>query len=418
MSRPLRLLVAPLVSGLTYRRFVHLLLGAVLLLPYLGLGALFVASVNEGGLDPFGVMLLLVAATAAAVGVALVPGVRALEITAARALLGAPVPDPEPARSDAWPARRRAAGWLLLNLVAGGLTALVTLAVVPASIGFLIAPWRELTPFPTGVRAAWLPVVGLLLPLLLLHAVSAAGAVLGRLAVRVLGPSPAERMAVELTRAREAERALAERNRLARELHDSVGHALTVTTLQAGAATRVLGTDPTFVAGALDAIAEAGRSALEDLDHVLGLLRDGPDGAAEPDRAPVPDLGDLEALLAGARSAGVTLDVEVRGPTDAVPRVVSREAYRIVQEGFTNALRHAGPVPVAVRVTVGPDVLELELTNPLGAHGSSRTGGGRGLSGMRERVHVLRGDLVAGSGGRVWQVLARLPLRGSEMMTS
>jgi signal transduction histidine kinase len=302
VSRPLRLLVAPLASGLTYRRFVHLLLGAVLLLPYLGLGALFVASVNEGGLDPFGLMLLLVPAIAAAVGVALVPGVLALEITAARALLGAPVPDPEPATSDAWPARRRAAAWLLLNLVAGGLTALVTLAAVPASIGFLIAPWRELTPFPTGVRAAWLPAVGLLLPLLLLHAVSAAGAVLGRLAVCVLGPSLAERMAVELARAREAEQALAERNRLARELHDSVGHALTVTTLQAGAAARVLGTDPAFVAGALDAIAEAGRSALEDLDHVLGLLRDGPDGAAEPDRAPAPDLGDLAALLAGARS--------------------------------------------------------------------------------------------------------------------
>jgi signal transduction histidine kinase len=110
--------------------------------------------------------------------------------------------------------------------------------------------------------------------------------------------------------------------------------------------------------------------------------------------------------------------VEVRGPTDAVPRLVSREAYRIVQEGLTNALRHAGPVPVAVRVTVGPDVLELELTNPLGAHGSSRTGGGRGLDGMRERVHVLRGDLVAGSGGSVWRVVARLPLRGSEMMAS
>jgi signal transduction histidine kinase len=96
--------------------------------------------------------------------------------------------------------------------------------------------------------------------------------------------------------------------------------------------------------------------------------------------------------------------------------LVSREASRIVQEGLTNAIRHAGPVSVAVLVTVGPEVLELELTNPLGAHGSSRTG--RGLAGMWERVHVLRGDLVAGSGGSVWRVVARLPLRGSEMMTS
>jgi len=102
---------------------------------------------------------------------------------------------------------------------------------------------------------------------------------------------------------------------------------------------------------------------------------------------------------------------------DAVPRAVSREAYRILQEGLTNALRHAGPVPVTVRVAVGPGVLELELTNPLGAGARARPGGGRGLDGMRERVHVLRGDLVAGAGEREWRVSARLPLRGSEMMS-
>lgn len=414
MSRTLRLLLAPVTSGLTYRRFVHLLLGAVLLLPYLGLVALFVAAVNAGDLRPLDLLLLLVPATAMAVGVALVPGVRALEITAARALLGAVVPDPDPGTLDAWPGRRRAAGWLLVNLAAGGLTALVALAVLPASVGFLVAPWRELAPFPTGVAAAWLPVLGLALPIVLLHAVSAGGAALARLAPRVLGPSPAERMAVELARVREAERALAERNRLARELHDSVGHALTVTTLQAGAAARVLDSDPAFVARALDAIAEAGRGALEDLDHVLGLLRDGASGA---DRAPQPDLADFDTLLAGARSTGVSVDVEVRGSMDAVPRAVSREAYRIVQEGLTNALRHAGPVPVTVRVAVGPGVLELELTNPLRAGVDARPGGGRGLAGMRERVHVLRGDLVAGAGEREWRVAARLPLRGSEMMS-
>ena len=128
MSRTLRLLLAPVTSGLTYRRFVHLLLGAVLLLPYLGLVALFVAAVNAGDLRPLDLLLLLVPATAMAVGVALVPGVRALEITAARALLGAVVPDPDPATLDAWPGRRRAAGWLLVNLAAGGLTALASTA--------------------------------------------------------------------------------------------------------------------------------------------------------------------------------------------------------------------------------------------------------------------------------------------------
>ena len=99
MSRTLRLLLAPVTSGLTYRRFVHRLLGAVLL-PYLGLVALFVAATNAGDLRPLDLLLLLVPATAMAVGVALVPGVRALEITAARALLGAVVPDPDPGTLD------------------------------------------------------------------------------------------------------------------------------------------------------------------------------------------------------------------------------------------------------------------------------------------------------------------------------
>jgi signal transduction histidine kinase len=404
VPRPIRRFLAPLADGLTYRRYVHLLLGAVILLPYVALVALIVSTVTNGGLDPLGLVLIVVPAAAIAVGVTLVPGVRALAITAARTLLGADVPEPDPATADSWPGRRRAALWLLLNAAAGGLAALVTLAVVPTTIGFLFAPWLVLEPFPTGGRAWWLPPVAALLPVLLLHAASAGGGALARLAPRVLGPTRTERMAAELAAAHAAERALAERNRLARELHDSVGHALTVTTLQAGAAARVLDSDPAFVARALDAIAEAGRAALADLDHVLGLLREENSG----NRSPQPDLGDLDALVDGTRSAGVPVELRRDGVTAAVPRAVSREAYRIVQEGLTNALRHAGPVPVDIRVAVGADAVELEVTNPLGA-GHARTGGGRGIAGMRERVGVLRGELSAGPDGDRWRVAARLP---------
>ena len=211
MPDPLRKLLAPLRTGLTYRRYVHLLLGAVLLLPYLALVALFVtslfaASMGQGRLDPVAFVALVVPATAAAVGVVLVPGVRALEITAARALLDADIPEPDPATADSWPARRRALAWLLLNLAVGGLTALVTLFVLPTAVGFLFAPWLVLRPFPTGVYAAWMPVVGLLLPVVLLHAASAGGAALARLAPRVLGPTQTERLATELARAQSAER--------------------------------------------------------------------------------------------------------------------------------------------------------------------------------------------------------------------
>ncbi len=402
----LRWVVAPLVAGLTYRRAVHLLLGAVLLLPYLGLGALFVAAAGEPATDPVSLVLLLGVALAAAVGVALVPGVRSLEITAARALLGAEVPDPDPATVDAWPARRRAGLWLVVNLLAGGATALVILFVVPTTVGLLFAPWRDTAPLPSGWASAWAPPVGVLLPVVLLHAVSAVGAALARLAPRLLGPSEAERLAVELDRVRAAERAAAERNRLARELHDSVGHALTVTTLQAGAAARLLDSDPAFVARALDAIADAGRTALDELDHVLGLLRDGAPG----DRRPPPDLADLDGLLDGTRSAGVPVTATLTGTIATVPAVVSREAYRIVQEGLTNALRHAGPVPVEVRVEVGADRLDLTLTNPLSGAIGPTGRGGRGLAGMRERVGALGGELTAGPAAGHWRVAVGLPL--------
>jgi signal transduction histidine kinase len=404
--------LAPLRAGLTYRRAVHLLLGAVLLLPYLALGVLFASALGQGGTDPASLGLLMAVAVGAAVGVALVPGVRALEITAARSLLGAEVPEPDPATEDAWPARRRAALWLVVNLVVGGVAGLLVFFVVPSTVGLLLAPWLTLSPLPSGWAAAWAPFVAVVLPVLLLHAMSAGGAALARLAPVLLGPSEAERLVVELDRVRAAERRMAERNRLARELHDSVGHALTVTTLQAGAAARVLDSDPAFVARALEAIAEAGRTALDELDHVLALLRDGATEDPQDTRSPQPDLGDLDGLLEGTRSAGVVVTARVSGDVGSVPPVVSREAFRIVQEGLTNALRHAGRVPVQARVDVGADRLDLELTNPVGAAAPRGGGGGRGLAGMRERVEVLRGELSAGPDADGWRVAVRLPFGG------
>jgi signal transduction histidine kinase len=427
----LRRLVAPLTSEVTYRRYVHLVLGAAVVLPYLSLGWLFIVSANAGGLDPVALVLLLVVAGVSAVVILLFPAVHELAATAARTLLDADIPDRDPVRSRDWGARLRGAWWLLINMTIGILTTLLILIVIPMAVGFLIAPWRDFKPLPTGWMAAWAPLVGLTLPVALLHAGTAIGGWLGWLAPRLLGPTPEEQLAAELDAARRAAGELSERNRLARELHDSVGHALTVTTLQAGAAARVLDSDPEFVRRALDAIAEAGRTALTELDHVLGLLRDEPSNGEASDGepgvrtrpSPQPDLADLDGLLAGARSAGVPVHVELHGDLATLPAAVSREAYRIVQESLTNALRHVGPVPVSVRVAVDADDLRLSVTNPLGRSlrrrdGHQRAGGqrndrpgaGRGLTGMAERVRVLRGELVSGPAEDRWRIAVRLPL--------
>jgi signal transduction histidine kinase len=169
--------------------------------------------------------------------------------------------------------------------------------------------------------------------------------------------------------------------------------------VQAGAAARVLDTDPAFVARALEAIAEAGRAALTDLDHALGVLRDG----ADAPRDAVPDLRDLDALV-DRTGAAVRRTGEVR----ALPVVVSREAYRIVQEALTNAVRHGGGrAEVAVRA--GADAVEVEVRNPLSG-ARPRPGGGRGVAGMRERVAVLGGELRAGAEDGTWLVRARIPV--------
>ncbi len=144
-----------------------------------------------------------------------------------------------------------------------------------------------------------------------------------------------------------------------------MGHALSAVTLQASAARRVLGSDQQFVREALAAIEETTRRTVGELDTVLGVLRDGD----TPDAAPAPTLAaDLDGLLRRTRAAGQPVTATVDAPLKALPPVLSREAYRIVQEGLTNALRHAGAgVTVAVRVVLRDGHLEIGVDNPLAA---------------------------------------------------
>ncbi|MCY1139541.1 histidine kinase [Actinoplanes sp. Pm04-4] len=369
----------PLISATTYRRAVFLLLGAVVALPYVLVGALIVGMFAGADEDLPGIIATGVVAAAIAAVPPFLGGTRELEIAAARSLLGVDLPAHDRNRPMARETRVRAALWFGLHLLSGVVIGAGVLIAVPLAVLSIFGQERLLGPVP-GVA------VGVALAVVTLYVTAGLGSLAATMAPVLLGPSPAERVA----HLEAQERRLAERNRLARELHDSVGHALTAVTLQAGAARTVFDSDLPFARQALENIEELGRTALEELDAVLGLLRD----------AEAPTLRDLDRLL----TAEVDSDV---GGVD-VPEPISREAYRIVQETLTNAAKH-GRGRTRLRITV-EDELVIEVSNQIGPS-RARTGG-RGLAGMRERVRLLGGDLQAGAQDGVWRVVARLPNGG------
>ncbi|GAB3141807.1 histidine kinase [Amycolatopsis stemonae] len=398
----------PLTSKATYRRWVYLVLGGAISVPYLLFSVVAVPSLlpfvtTVGRATVFGGLLTLLVMA----GTAFLPAVHVLESTAVRELLDDPVPGAPP-KPRTRQGRLRAAAMFLLHVVAGFVVSLFSL-LAPVAIGVSISAVftgqlvqtgeGDEVRVPTGWASAWLPVVFVAGTVLLGYAVWAVGGLLRRAAAGLLGMSAADRIA-ELER-RTGQ--LAERNRLARELHDSVGHALSVVTVQAGAAQRTLRTDPDFTERALGAIEESARTALDDLDHVLGLLREEAAG-----RTPQPALTELPTLLETTRLAGTDVTADIGGDLAVVPAVVSREVYRILQECLTNAVRHAGRVPVTLAVDVAAHGLVARVANPLGT-GSARSGGGRGLRGMTERVTVLGGELSAGRVDERWEVVVRVP---------
>jgi signal transduction histidine kinase len=207
--------------------------------------------------------------------------------------------------------------------------------------------------------------------------------------------------------ARVAEQATAqavteERLRIAREIHDIIGHSLTVIAVKSAIGSHVAAQRPAEAGAALDVIAATSRSALTELRRAVGALR------TEPDFAPAPTLADLRQLADRAVEAGVAVRLDVRGDCD-VPDGVALAAVRIVQESLTNVVKHAGPTSCQIDVVGSPGELRVEVTND-GAPGRRPTPDGAGLTGMRERVALHSGALTAGPrdhGG--FQVLATLP---------
>jgi signal transduction histidine kinase len=234
---------------------------------------------------------------------------------------------------------------------------------------------------------------------------------------RVLAAEAVERAErAEQTKEAEARRRVdAERLRIAREVHDTVAHAIAVINVQAGVTAHVLDRRPQQARETLVTIEQTSARALGELRATLGMLRD-----AEDRRAPTPGLGQVEELVGMAREAGLDVKLEVASPPRELPSAVDQAAYRILQESITNVIRHAGPARVTVSLTYGPSDLQLRITDdgcgPRHADGSQ---GGRGIVGMRERAALLGGELTAGPRqGGGFQVQARLPLPPDPVVAS
>lgn len=231
----------------------------------------------------------------------------------------------------------------------------------------------------------------------------------------------------ERTREEEARaRVDAERIRIAREVHDTVAHAIAIINVQAGVTAHVLGKRPERVRETLVAIEQTSSQALGEMRAILGVLR-----ASSEERVPYPGLAQIGDLVSKARAAGLEIALETAPPPAPLPSAVGSAVYRILQEAITNVIRHVGPTRVTVALDYGPDAVEVRVIDegrrPSGGDDSERdtpnrrhpthdaaagsAEEGRGIVGMRERCHLLGGELDAGPlpvGG--FEVRARLPV--------
>ncbi|MFB6815944.1 sensor histidine kinase [Streptomyces sp. NPDC056347] len=415
--------IRPLLRGSTYTGALFAYCGALASLPLLPLAALPALAWPSA---PVGARFALTALIwSVLIGLTgLARPTRRVLVACARRMLKVPLPDPVQRSADApgeGPASAPGTGtdrwrtplWLLSQVALGWTGA--QLGVLLFAAGLLLpGSWAgaeagvSLRGWTLRAEGGWQSWAAALC-CLLLASVSclAVTCALRWLAPRLLGPSSAERLA----RAAERERVLAERNRLAHELHDSIGHTLTAATIQAAVAGEVLGADPVAARAALRSIEESTRAALEDLDYVLGMLREERVGAAPPRT-----LDDLPGLFDRLRHTGAVVEAELSGDFTRVRGTLSRAAYRILQEGLTNALRHGAGGPVRVTVSAAPDAVSLGVVNRCGPGARPGTGrfptSGHGLPGLAERVRLLNGEFEAGRDGpEHWRLSVRLPLR-------
>jgi signal transduction histidine kinase len=285
----------------------------------------------------------------------------------------------------------------LLGMLEDRRQALIGLGLSFAALAIVIAN----DPAPVGADGIIIPTIFLMVWLF--------GFGLGR---RLESAREAEERAarIERQRAEEARAAVAEeRARIARELHDVVGHAVSVMTVQASGVRRLLKPDQQREREALEIVEQTGREALAEMRRLVGVLRR-PEEA--PALAPQPSLQHLDRLVEQAGEAGLPVDVKIEGKAIELSAGLDLTAYRLVQEALTNSIKHADATRAEVVVRYGDGVVELLVSDDgRGASDGKADGGGHGLVGMRERVAVYGGELEAGprpDGG--YALHARLPL--------
>ena len=212
---------------------------------------------------------------------------------------------------------------------------------------------------------------------------------------------------------REAERerllaAAEERARIARDLHDSAGHAISVIAVRAGAARMRHRQDPDRSLVALEAIEKMARQTVDEIDQIVGTLRE--DGTANGLEAPV-GLASLDTLVARHQAAGLEVMIDASGTPRQLGSAADQAAYRILQEALTNAARHGGG-SARIELAFGEEAMEVTVSNPVLPDDASRAGGGHGLVGMRERAILLGGSLDVGRANGAFRVRAQIPYGG------